>query len=119
MSATSKFVVLGASLFKGDREVRNHFVGHFHHISIGAQLRASLRAGPNAWPGGYPLFFITSDGSPLSFQSVRENLSAVLWAIRHRCDNGWRVVGCDVNWEDEDLACAHSGEQIPSAYGGQ
>ena len=29
---------------------------------------------------------------------------------------GWRVIACDVNWEDENLYCAHSGKRIESAY---
>ncbi len=80
-------------------------------------LKAQLRFGAFAWPGGYPLFFITDDGAALSFDAVRENLRSVLWSIRHGVNDGWRVIGCDVNWEDASLYCEHTGEKIPSAYG--
>jgi len=79
-------------------------------------LKQSLRSGPYAWPGGYPLYFITSDGAALSFQAVRDNLRAVLSAIKTRSDDGWRVVAVEVNWEDPLLFCDHTGERIESAY---
>jgi len=53
----------------------------------------------------------------LSFQTVRENLRSVLDSIRHKSNDGWRVIACEVNWEDEDLYDDHTGEQIESAYG--
>ena len=91
----------------------------FQHgkISSGRKLRNTLRAGPYAWPGGYPLYFITSDGGALSFQTVRENLRSVLDSIRHKSNDGWRVIACEVNWEDENLYDDHTGEKIESAYG--
>ena len=79
-------------------------------------LKEALRSGPFAWPGCYPLYFITSDGAALSFDAVRENLRSVIWSIRHGVNDGWRVVGCDVNWEDASLYCDHTGARIPSAY---
>lgn len=82
------------------------------------QLKEVLRNGPYAWPGGYPLYFIAADGEALSFQAVRENLKEVM---RATCfpyyGKDWRIVGADINWEDEHLYCAHSNERIPSAYG--
>lgn len=80
------------------------------------QLKKQLRDGAFAWPGGYPLFFITSDGAALSFEAVKENFRSVIYAMRNRQDDGWRVMGCDVNWEDPDLYCDHTGKRIESAY---
>jgi hypothetical protein len=80
------------------------------------ELKTQLRQGEFAWPGGYPLFFITTDGAALSFKAVRENLRCVLWSIKNKVNDGWRVVGADVNWEDPSLFCDHTGERIPSAY---
>ena len=92
---------------------------HFQHqsISSGRKLRNTLRAGGHTWPGFYPLYFITSDGGALSFETVRGNLRSVLDSIRTKCDDGWRVVACEVNWEDDDLYDDHTGEKIESAYG--
>jgi hypothetical protein len=98
--------------------IRPNFMRHCREIRTTAELRATLRAGRTTDLGGYPLYFITSDGAALSFESVRKELRSVLWAIAS-CYNtgGWRVIGCDVNYEDGELTCDHSGARIPSAYG--
>ena len=81
------------------------------------QFKDFLRAGPYAWPGGYPMFFIMDDGEPLSFAAACDNVKLILRAIREHSRDGWRVAGVDINWEDEALYCAHTGERIESAYG--
>jgi len=80
------------------------------------QLKQELRAGAYTWPGGYPRFFLTDDGEALSFATVRAEFRQVLWAVRHKQNNGWRVIAVDVNWEDGDLTDGHTGERIESAY---
>jgi hypothetical protein len=82
------------------------------------ELKEKLRAGAYSWPGYYPIFFITSDGAALSFDSVKDNLRLVLWSIKNKVNDGWRVVASDVNWEDGELTCDHSGKRIESAYAG-
>jgi hypothetical protein len=82
-----------------------------------SDFRAAIRNGAYAWPGGYPLYFISSDGAALSFNSAKSQRRNVLWSIANNCNDGWRVVAVGVNWEDSELYCAHSGEKIPSAYG--
>jgi hypothetical protein len=99
------------------RPLRSIFAQRFSTIETTAALRATLRGGPYAWPGGYPLYFITHDGEALSFASVRKNLATILDSIAHNHKDGWRVVACDVNYEDSTLTCADSGERIESAYG--
>ena len=89
----------------------------FGRIETTAELKSTLRAGPYVWPGGYPLFFFTSDGGALSFKTVRDELRQVLDSIRHGIDDGWRVVGCGINWEDTSLFDDHTGDLIESAYG--
>ena len=86
-------------------------------ISTAKDLKQALRSGPYAWPGGYPLYFITSDGAALSFKAVRENLRSVLWSIKNGVNDGWRVQAMDINYEDNELYCDHTGEKIESAYG--
>ena len=86
-------------------------------IKTTADLKTALRNGQYAWPGGYPLYFICSDGEPLSFQSVLQEYKHVLRDIKNNCTGyGWRVIACEVNWENPDLYCAHSGRRIESAY---
>ena len=65
--------------------------------------------------GCYPLYFITNDGGVLSFKSAKDNAKLIKSAIEDNDDFGWRVCGCDVNWESV-IFCDHSGEQIESAY---
>lgn len=79
-------------------------------------LKKHIRDGKYAWPGGYPKYFICSDGEALSYDAVLENYKEILYAVRHSDSSGWHVVGCDINWEDEYLYCAHTGEKIECAY---
>ena len=82
------------------------------------QLKEALRNGPYAWPGGYPLYFIAAEGEALSFKAVQDNIKEVMRATYSRqYGNDWRVVGVQVNWEDDHLFCAHTNERIESAYG--
>lgn len=87
------------------------------NIKTVKDFNAALKAGAFAWPGGYPLYFVTSDGEALSFKSAKKNARLIRDAIRDK-DNysGWRVVANDVNWEDAQLYCADTGERIESAY---
>jgi hypothetical protein len=82
-----------------------------------SDFRRAMRNGKYAWPGGYPLYFVMSDGAALSFEAARENRRAILEAIHNKDGSGWRVVAVDVNWEDDELRCEHTGERIESAYG--
>jgi len=87
-------------------------------IMTTAELKNALRNGKYAWPGGYPLYFVASDGEALSFDAVKENYREVLYAMKHFGDfSGWNIVGYDINWEDDNLTCAHTGDKIESAYG--
>ena len=82
------------------------------------ELKNCIRDGKYAWPGGYPIYFIASDGEALSFDAVKENYRHVLYAMKYLGHfSGWNVVAWAINWDDEDLTCAHSGDKIESAYG--
>jgi len=96
--------------------LREKYKQHFRHINTTAQLRATLRAGPYAWPGGYPLYFVADDGGALCFDCVRAEYRSVSHSIRNKENDGWRVVACCVNWEDNYMDCAHCGERIEPAY---
>lgn len=79
-------------------------------------LARDLRS-PYAWPGGYPRYFITSDGAALSIDAVRENYAIIADDIRTgNTRSGWHVCACDINWEDGDLYCNRTNARIPSAY---
>jgi hypothetical protein len=70
-----------------------------------------------AWPGGYPLYLVTSDGAALCCDCGRKEYKRIAYAIRHHLSDGWRVEAADVNWEDTNLYCDHCNTQIESAYG--
>lgn len=106
------------------REARTRFLE-----DVGKALCASLREGagvvnPNipldflGMPqhstelGGYPLFYLTADGGVLSPEAVIENIDLT----NDPNDKQWYVVAVDVNYEDPDLICDHTGKRIPSAY---
>lgn len=79
---------------------------------------AALDAGPFAWPGGYPLFFVMADGESLSFAAAiaeRERIDSELRDSTH-ADSSWSPVAVETNWEDSTLVCCHTGERIESAY---
>ena len=82
-----------------------------------SDFRRAMRHGPYAWPGGYPVFFITEDGEAMSFSAVRDNLRSIIDSVANRRGDGWRVIGLEINWEDTSLICCHTGKPIPSAYG--
>jgi hypothetical protein len=86
-------------------------------IRTTAEYKAVLRHGPHAFPGGYPLYLICSDGAALCFSCGRKELRNILEAIRDKDRSGWRVVACDINYEDTDLYCDHCSKPIESAYG--
>ncbi len=75
-----------------------------------------LRAGKYTSVGSYPTFFVCSDGGALSHEGARENIWQVLRSTRDDLADGWNVEWLDVNWEDPELYCDHTGERIESAY---
>lgn len=81
------------------------------------QFLKDLEAGAYAFPGGYPRFFITHDGEALSFESAKKNQKLIVDAIKDNDKSGWLVIGCDINWEDQNLRCADTNKPIESAYG--
>ena len=77
------------------------------------RLADQLSAQPWAWPGGYPLFAITSDGAALCYEccaTERESIGTTTGS------DGWCVVALDINYEDSSLNCDHCSNQIEAAY---
>jgi len=98
------------------KAIRPTYRRTFSQINSVQELNATLRNGQYAWPGGYPMFFITSDGAALHFDCVRENLRLVSDSVRNNLKDGWQVVAVDVNWEDPELYCDDCSNKIESAY---
>ena len=86
-------------------------------IQTSKDLKEAIRQGPYAWPGGYPLYFITEDGGALSFETVRQQYKGVLDSVRcNNNDGGWRVIAMEINYDNCDLIDDHTGELIECAY---
>lgn len=77
------------------------------------RLRDELIASPYAWPGGYPMFAVTSDGAALCHRCCQSERSAIGFTYG---TDGWVIDALGVNWEDPELYCDHCGERIESAY---
>lgn len=97
--------------------LRANFQRTHSRIKSVADYKATLRNGAFAWPGGYPLYLICSDGAALCFACGRKGFRNIAESIAARSDDGWRVVACDINYEDSDLTCDHCNKSIDSAYG--
>jgi hypothetical protein len=70
-----------------------------------------------AWPGGYPMFYVTKDNGVLCPKCANDN-SALCLATpdSEDFDPQWALVDFGVNWEDTDLYCDHCNKRIESAY---
>jgi hypothetical protein len=79
------------------------------------ELRKAIRS-KYAWPGGYPMFCITSDGAALCMECAKSEFRQIAYARRHEQNDGWRVTAVDINYEDTGLICDHCSKQIEAAY---
>ena len=87
-----------------------------HATMTTLDVKTALRSGRFAWPGGYPLAMLTSDGGTLCYSCVRSEWREVCSAIRDDRSDGWKVEAVFANWEDPSLFCDHCSERIESAY---
>ena len=73
-----------------------------------------------AWPGGYPLHYLTRDGGTLCTTCANAN-SRLQRDPECPDDHQWEIVGSDILWEttadDPAPTCDHCGAEIESAYG--
>lgn len=76
-----------------------------------------LRLGPYTFPGCYPVYFITNDGCALCFNCAHKERHLIYDSIRSNANDGWRVMGADINYEDNNLYCEHCNKEIECAYG--
>ena len=70
-----------------------------------------------AWPGGYPLYYVCSDGGCLCPKCVNAEIAEIDDSTRRRLRDGWQLEGVGVHWEGEPIVCDHCGAEIESAYG--
>lgn len=81
--------------------------------SASLRLADQLATQPYAWPGGYPLFGITSDGAAVCPHCASTERASIATTTG---SDGWCLVAIEANWEDLQLYCDHCGDRIESAY---
>ncbi len=67
-----------------------------------------------AWPGGYPIFYVTADNGVLCASDECANGPE---ARDTDADDQWRIVAADIHYEGAQLVCDHCNGTIDSAYG--
>lgn len=60
---------------------------------------------------------LMADGEVIDARSARENYRVIRRAMTPDGDRDWKPVEVFIHWDGEPLYCAHSGREIPSAYG--
>lgn len=67
-----------------------------------------------AWPGGYEMFAITSDGGALCFKCCRAEFPLIARATIAGDRSGWRCEGIDAtcNCDTDPVYCDHCGRVI-------
>ena len=79
------------------------------------QVKDAIR-NPYAWPGGYPVYTLLSDGDLLCCTCAKDNFRLIADSTKHNNFDGWKAEGALVLWEGEEM-CAHCGKVLESAYG--
>lgn len=71
-----------------------------------------------AWPGGYPIFYLTADNGVLCPDCANKNISLCACPVESKeADPMWRIVAADINYEDEShTTCDHCYQPIEYAY---
>jgi hypothetical protein len=80
-------------------------------------LQEFIRCSGWAWPGGYPMALMMLDGECIDAKTAKDHYRLIRDNMRDRTSSDWVPVATFINWEDENLFCAHSNRQIQSAYG--
>jgi len=79
------------------------------------EVKNAIRS-PFAWPGGYPVYTVMSDGEMLCCKCAKNNFKAIVAATKAGLRDGWKAEGAQILWEGEEY-CAHCGSILESAYG--
>lgn len=76
------------------------------------ELRAAIRS-KYAWPGGYALFGVTSDGAALCCPCMKAEYRQIAYSRRHALHDGWQVIALDHSGNsDEPESCDHCGKWL-------
>ncbi len=76
------------------------------------EMRVDGKLPIHAWPGGYPMYYITQDMGILCPKCANDNA----YLSGDVDDPQWNVIHAEINFEDETLTCDHCYEPIEAAY---
>lgn len=80
------------------------------------QLKQAIRD-KFAWPGGYEMYGITSDGGVLCCGCMKDEYHQIAWSRKHRVSDGWQVVVVDhAGNTDSQTNCDHCNKEIVEGY---
>lgn len=65
------------------------------------------------WPGCYPIFYVTTDGSILCPKCANFNFEIT----KNPAYPDWYIIGYEVDWGTQGLCCDECSKYIESAYG--
>ena len=77
------------------------------------ELKENVRH-PYAWPGGYEIVFITSDGCILCHNCIRSNWREILWSTKNHVADGWEIVGFAIEAVDYESTLELAGDDYTS-----
>ena len=93
--------------------VREQYNYHHRNITIPRELASTIRAGKYTWPGGYEVFFITSDSCVICHGCAIAEYSNIVDSIRRDISDGWRIVGSEYSSGCEGYGhCDHCDGEI-------
>jgi hypothetical protein len=72
---------------------------------------------PYAWPGGYPVYTVMSDGGMLCPDCAKSNFKLIAKAILDQDRSGWCALGATILWEGTVDQCCNCNKDLESAYG--
>ena len=70
-----------------------------------------------AWPGGYEMHTIFSDGGRLCYQCTAAEWREIAHDTVKGWASGWRAIDAAINWEGDDLHCDQCNRPIEPVYG--
>lgn len=77
-------------------------------ISSVSDFRRAVRYGPYAWPGGYDVYGITSDGAVLCRVCMNSERRSIIDSIATNARDGWKVEALDATCNtDSEVRCDH------------
>ena len=65
-----------------------------------------------AWPGGYELCGVTSDGALLCSNCVKEEYVTIHHSTKHAYNDGWQIVAIISEAELESVNCSHCNKEL-------